>query len=81
MDNKVEWVGTKPLTIEKCSTIKLDQIQDVNVSAYRIKKIIKRFSHKQRMKMLKFIGALNTIAQIKHPRFILKATRKKLTRR
>lgn len=81
MDNKVEWVDTKPLAIKKCSTIKLDQIQDYNVSAYYIKKILKKFNHKQRMKTLKFIGAIKKLVVKKHPRLILKATRKKLTRR
>lgn len=56
-------------------------MQDVNVCAYYIKKIIKKFSHKQRIKTLKFIGAIKKLVVKKHPRLILKATRKNLTRR
>ena len=81
MGNKVKWANTKLLTIEECSTLKLDQERDYYVGACCIKKITKKFHYKQKKRALKFIATLYHLFKMKHPRFMQKATRKNLTRR
>lgn len=45
MDNKVEWVDTKPLNIEKSNTLKIDELQeDILANVYAIKRITNKFS-------------------------------------
>lgn len=69
------------LTEDRGTPLVLDRPQDAFACECAIKKLTHEFWHMMKESTNKIIGALNTMRKSKHTRFMLKATRKNLTRR
>ena len=65
---------------DKGTPIPISQ-QFYTYATYALTKYLKKMKHKWQIDFLKFVGALNKLAKLKHPKFILCATRKKIKRR